>query len=829
MRLALLLVSCCSFPALGCASISVSASRPENRQAEALVRLSSDPGGPRPESISTGALPSACAVLYWLYSPSRADRLRAVGLSGAVVIETLVIFLLLHTLARRRRAEVGYRRKQTEFSEVQRLAQLGSWHWNPKTDVFTCSDSLDDLIGLDPESPPSPLGQLSRFFEPKSWEQLTAEMHRILHTPETFRLELEVPRANGFTRWVAIRGEPVRDRDGHVVQLRGTMQDVTERKLAEEARLKHAPIVESSEDAIISTNLGGCISSWNAGAQHMFGYTETEAVGQPITTLVPPEVQDQENAILRRVQAGEHIEHYETVRMSKAGKKIFVSLSISPIMDSKGGVVGTAKIARAITQQKLAEEELKKSEEQFSKAFRQNPIMLTLSSANDHRYIDVNEAFERLTGYRREEGIGRSALELGISVNNSEWAKIMEQAAAGGSVRGVELEYRTRDGRTGIAQASAQLIQIDGKPCVLAATIDITDRKRAERALQESENRFRLMADSAPVLMWVSGPDKRCTDFNKEWLNFTGRTMLQELGDGWSHGIHPDDLEASLHTYSQAFDGRQSFSMEYRLRRHDGLYRWVLNRGTPRFLEERFAGYIGCCIDITEQKEAKAVQAELSGRLMQAQEEERARIAGELHDDINQRLALLANGIQELEQRLDSQNGSEEERHQLHTFWQLTSEIAADIQHLSHRLHPSKLHYLGLSAAMRGLCQEFSKRHKIEIDCVVRDLPSGLDENVSLSLFRAAQESLRNITKHSGAHHAKVELVCDHNNVTLRISDDGVGFDYEQAKKGPGLGLASMQERLKLVGGKFSIWSRPSLGTQIVGTIPLTSKYVRST
>lgn len=352
---------------------------------------------------------------------------------------------------------------------------------------------------------------------------------------------------------------------------------------------------------------------------------------------------------------------------------------------------------------------------------------------------------------------------------------------------------------------------------------NISERLRAEESSRESERRFRLMADSAPMLMWVSGPDKRCTDFNQGWLTFTGRTMQQELGEGWTEGIHPDDLQTCLDAYRRSFDARETFSIEYRLRRHDAQYRWVLNRGVPRFLDNGdFAGYIGCCIDIADQKEAKAVLTELSGRLIQAQEEERSRIARELHDDINQRLALLANGLQELTEITEPSSKPGEK--ELRNLWELTNEIATDIQHLSHQLHPSKLHYLGLATAVRDLCREFSKQYKIDVECVVRDLPRDLDETVSLNLFRTIQESLRNVAKHSQAHHVRVELARQSNVVRLRVSDDGTGFNSDHPNQDQGLGLASMRERLKSVGGDLSVWSRPSLGTQVEGTVPATAR-----
>jgi signal transduction histidine kinase len=168
------------------------------------------------------------------------------------------------------------------------------------------------------------------------------------------------------------------------------------------------------------------------------------------------------------------------------------------------------------------------------------------------------------------------------------------------------------------------------------------------------------------------------------------------------------------------------------------------------------------------------------------------------------------------------------EKKELQDLWRLTNEIATDIQHLSHQLHPSKLQYLGVAAAVRDLCKEFSRQHKFEVECVVRDLPQDLEENVSLSLFRIVQESLHNVVKHSQARHVKVELTCQSAVILLRVSDDGVGFNPEHVRNNHGLGMVSMRERLRSVGGELSIWSKPSLGTQVEGRVPATTKAVRS-
>jgi PAS domain S-box-containing protein len=372
-------------------------------------------------------------------------------------------------------------------------------------------------------------------------------------------------------------------------------------------------------------------------------------------------------------------------------------------------------------------------------------------------------------------------------------------------------------------EASISHVEDGGKKLVTVIIRDVTERRRSEAALAESEKLFRLIASTAPVLIWMAGPDKLCNYFNQPWLEFTGRSLEEELGNGWTEGVHPDDLRKYLDNYTEYFDRREKFKMEYRRRRYDGDYRWVLDMGAPRFNSDgSFAGYVGCCMDISELKQARATVIEFSGRLMRAGEEERARIARDLHDDINQRLALLANRIQECDQATSAHTNSLQKK-ELREMWKLTNEIATDIQHMSHQLHPSKLHYLGLAATVRDLCREFSGLHRIVVDCVVQDLPQNLDENVSLNLFRTVQESLRNVVKHSHARQVKVELTCQSGVVQLRVSDDGVGFNPEDAKTNRGLGLVSMRERLRSVGGEFSIWSRPSLGTQVQGTVPATT------
>jgi PAS domain S-box-containing protein len=357
--------------------------------------------------------------------------------------------------------------------------------------------------------------------------------------------------------------------------------------------------------------------------------------------------------------------------------------------------------------------------------------------------------------------------------------------------------------------------------------INRSRRKRAEieqqqaiEALRESEERFRNMADTAPVMIWVSGADKFRTYVNQQWLKFTGRGIEDELDTRWLRNLHPEDLERCLETRNTAFKLHKPFRVEYRLRRKDGEFRWMLDSGTPRFVADgTFLGFIGSCIDITELKAAEEALANLSGQLIRAREDECARIARELHDDVNQRMALVSVTLEQLS--LSPPDTTEQLRAQLSDVLGQITDTSREIHRMSYDLHPSKLRHLGLVATLDGLCQELRRRQKMEIEFTRSEVPAKLPKEISLCLYRIAQECLNNVIRHSGAKKARVELIGNGMEIKLLVSDSGVGFDVDAPTLKKGLGLVGMRERLRLVGGSISIDSGPSQGTQIEATIPL--------
>jgi PAS domain S-box-containing protein len=650
---------------------------------------------------------------------------------------------------------------------------------------------------------------------------------------------------------------------------------ITELTRAEEIRLRYAAIVESSDDAIIAKTLDGVISAWNRAAERMFGYAEHEAIGQPITMIIPPDLYDEEQDILRRLRAGERVEHFETVRVTKAGERIVVSLTISPLRNPAGRIIGCSKIARDITKARQSEAALRRGEQQLArevagaKTLQAISTRLISESTPESLYAQILGAAMELMAsdcasvqmlaadhtslrllawknFHPDSAAFWQRVAVGTGSTCSQALRDNERVVVA-DIEACEFVAGTPDQReyrrSGIrAVQSTPLRSRSGRTLGMLSThwraphtptdedftffdvlarqaADLIERTLAEEALRESEERFRAIANTAPVMIWMSDVEKQITYLNQTWIDYTGRALETSLGHRWTEALHVDELARCREVYEQAFARRERFEVEHRLRRHDGEYRWVVTVGVPRYnVDGSFAGYIGTAVDITERKLAEEALATVSQKLIEAHEEESTRIARELHDDINQRLAVVSMSLDCLKQ---SPLASAADFERIREVRQQVGDLVSDIQALSHGLHPPKLELLGLKSAATGFCEELSSRHGITIDVHFENIPKALPREISLSLYRVLQEALQNVVKHSVSRHAKVSLSGQIDTVTMTIQDAGAGFDPHEAMRGPGLGLTSMKERLKVVGGKVSIHSQPGRGTTIHAVAPL--------
>ena len=472
----------------------------------------------------------------------------------------------------------------------------------------------------------------------------------------------------------------------------------------------------------------------------------------------------------------------------------------------------------------------RRSERYSRELVLRSPLAMVVTRGPEHKNELVNKKFTELFGYTIEDVPDEDHWwplaypnEAYRDEIKAEWqSRVKSALSEERDIDPVEASVRCKDGSyRHIEFHFASFGNSD-----LIEFVDLTDRRRAEVQLRESEERFRLLTNTAPVMIWTSETDRKCSYVNKTWRDFTGRALQAELGDGWAQGVHPDDLNRSLQIYIEAFDRRESFEMQYRLRRHDGEYRWLLDKGVPRFNPDgTFAGYIGSCIDITDRKLAEEAMSTIGRRLIEAQEEERAWIGRELHDDINQRLALLAVELDRWSQHIPS---TPELSGQIRHAQQRIMEISRDVQGLSHRLHSSRLEYLGLATAANSFCKELAGQSKVEVQFSHAGIPRSVPKEVSLCLFRVLQEALQNAVKHSGVRSFTVDLHGTEEVVELTVSDIGSGFEEHDVYTRNGLGLISMRERLQLVHGELLVKSKTGAGTTIHARVPLRAQEYRA-
>jgi PAS domain S-box-containing protein len=310
---------------------------------------------------------------------SHAVSISALGTAGIAAVTFVVLGLALLTSWVDRRfaaqtlelQEEKLQRSEAYLAEAQRLTHTGSWAWRVAgRDAVHLSEEWYRIYGFDPENGPPAFEECRQRTHPEDRAKWQGAIDRAIAEKSEYEVEFRILLPDGSVKHIHTVGHPVLNASGDLVQFVGSSTDVTERKRAEQATLLLAAIVESSHDAIVSKSLNGVITSWNKGAERLFGYAAEEAVGQNITLIIPLERRDEERTIIEQLTRGERVDHFETVRMRKDGSLLDVSLTISPMKDASGRVVGASKLARDITERKRAEEALRQAQTDLAHASR---------------------------------------------------------------------------------------------------------------------------------------------------------------------------------------------------------------------------------------------------------------------------------------------------------------------------------------------------------------------------------------------------------------------------------------------------------------------------
>lgn len=590
-------------------------------------------------------------------------------------------------------------------------------------------------------------------------------------------------RPDGSRIWFAPHPSLLRDASGKIVGGINMLVDITERKQAERANALLAAIVDSSDDAIISKNFDGIITSWNNSAERMFGYTAKEAIGKSIMLLIPPGLRGEEDEIIARLKRGEKVDHFETTRVRKDGSTLDVSLTISPVRDASGRLVGASKVARDITDRKLAERALRNTEITLAAVARQQKALFHLAD-------DLHRA-------QAMEAVYKAGLEAICDALQCERASILLGDEQGVmrfvSWRGLSDGYRKAvEGHSPWrpGEANPQPVCIDD--------IDAADVNDAIKAAVKVEGVHALA-----FIPLVS-----------EGLLMGKFMMYFSLPHVFTKG----EIELSLAIARQLAFAIDRKRADDELRESEEKFR-RLSESLDAEVRERMGELEGRNINMLKQSEQLR---DLSQRLLRAQDEERRRIARELHDSAGQTLTVLemqvSHFLQEAHQSAPQLTKDADETQQL------VRQLTREIRTMSYLLHPPLLDESGLASALGWYIEGLRERSGLDIELAIPEEFGRLPREIELVVFRVVQECLTNIHRHSESESAAIEIARDAETISVEVEDKGKGMSREKLaeiqSRGSGVGIRGMHERVRQLHGSMQIESSGS-GTRISVTIPV--------
>ncbi len=590
-----------------------------------------------------------------------------VNSKGAVISGRRMLLSVVRDITERKQAE----QQLFQANEMRRLAMeaagLGAWEHNLLTDTIYWNHQCRQLFGMTEETAITFPVLLERI-HPLDRNDFTTRVQRALAGENygLFHCEHRVCWPDGSEHWLQSQGQvyfegqgPAR-RPGRFV---GVNRDITEEKAAELTSARLAAIVTSSEDAIISKDLYGRVLSWNTGAERLFGFSSEEMIGQSITLVIPPDLLHEEHLIQMTLARGEHLDHFETTRLTRDGRRVAVSLTVSPIHDQYGQVVGISKIARDITERKTAEEALRASEERLRLALEATSEGLWdwhIPSGRVYR----SQRYYQLVNRNPEEDSQDFSFFIGtVHPDDRKRALGVIEAHKQGLSESIDFDYRLLDasnsGRYLRVRGKAVERDGDGAPLRMVGTLaDVTLLKRQERELILSEQRRKLALSAAQAGTWeweLASNENYWSD--EIWALYGLEPQsCQPSYEAWLMAIHPEDRANVEQDLFAAVERGLPFRLEWRVSHSGDGERWLMARGRPTFDGHgKLERYLGIVLDITERKENEASRDRLETQLQQAQKMEAiGTLAGGIAHDFNNILAAILGYTEMAKEGLDS-------------------------------------------------------------------------------------------------------------------------------------------------------------------------------
>jgi PAS domain S-box-containing protein len=758
----------------------------------------------------------------------------ALSIQWFLIVVSLPLTALAAVIEERRRAERAAREKEEHLAMAMKAAQMGTWEWNITDNTAKWSDETKRIFGRSPSEPEGTNADFFSWIHPDDRLFVQLAIERAVNEGAPYEAEFRMPQPDGSIRWVRGKGKVLRDEAGNALRMVGLNADITEQKRAQEAlRQSEVRLARTEAFSLVMVTHTGLDGRWLKVPPTLcefLGYTEQELLARTFKDVTHPDDFEVDWSQHQRLIRGE-IKSFDLEKryIHKDGHTLWVYLNKSVVEDDAGKPVHFITYIRDITDRKLAEGALRESEDRY-RSMVESQTELICRYLPDTTLTYVNDAYCRYFGKSRDELIGTEFTEL-LPEKIRSWTKDeIASLVLNPRTTTNEHEVLRPDGSSGWQQWVNHAIPgADGKILEFQGIgRDITERKGAEQALLESNERNQAILRALPDLMFLQTKEGVYLDYyarDRKDLLVPPETFLgKNVRD-----VMPRDLAERVMDCVARLDGTADTQvLEYSLTIADEERRFE-----ARLVSAEGDKVLSIVRDVTESRRAADAlrdseekllisnreTRELTARLITAQESERRRIALLLHDDLSQNIAAVGMAISRLKRKPPA--SSELMAAELDQLSAQTNELTTQIRRLSHQLHPDVLEHVGLVAALETEVAEFGHNEQIKVEFTADIQRAQIPLDVSVCLYRVAIEALRNVSRHSGASSASIALAEDDAGFTLEVSDSGQGFDVERAKRGSGLGLISAEERVKLLQGSLLVTSKPEGGTVLVARIPL--------